>query len=841
MSCTPARPCGAPPAPLGAPSPPPGQPRLARRVGEFHAFVRDLVARVERQDGPGGGRLGSLWDVEGDPRSRLLAELWAYVAETVAAASELTAGEAYLGTAVDWTDLRRLAALVGYHPRRRVAARGWVRVETDRGAAPLVPAGARVQASGTPDRPPQLFEVERDTQLRADWAQLTGTWVPELHAPEGSELRFLGDPGLAPGDRVLFVEEPDVRGPGSPRWSDRWAWLLGLADAKATTMAPIGVVTVAGRRAELGTTLVTFDRDLRDLLPEAERSYAAYPIRVAAASARRLEKILRIPAQGDPEPISRLGYGAGTAIADRCVVLDTLVEDLAAGQAAAVVDWTAAEPTVDVAPVAAQAPVAWEVAPGTTVRASRLSFGRDVPGLRAGRTEPVSVYLVDPRLVARHFRFVAERPIEPGTDPTAPAQVRLYPAPAVAPDHVALASGRAPARDWQVFACAAAATQERADPGRGLLIDLLEGVAPTILDQAPATANLLRVRHGAATSAVLGSGAAAQRNQRMVVPDAPVADDLDDQGNPVSSLQVRVDGVTWQELPTLFGAGPVQGYTTRLGPEGEVTVEFGDGTDGALLPTGRGNVTATWRVGGGTIGQLPSGAIDTLLGSIRGVKKVAGAGPTSGGADQDDQADLRRYAPLRARAFGRAVSREDLVDLAVGYPGVSHADTWTGSGPPDCPCGGHGLHLAFLHAAAGGPRPPENPEVQALAAFLDARRDLTVPLCVAKALVTSLVIRARLVVDPRRDVGTVLAAAAAALLGPDGPGDPRRRALGQPMDRSDVLAVLHLVPGVLGVTSFTLARSGATQPARTVLGRRDALPYELLLIAPAPDLQGAHP
>ena len=47
----------------------------------------------------------------------------------------------------------------------------------------------------------------------------------------------------------------------------------------------------------------------------------------------------------------------------------------------------------------------------------------------------------------------------------------------------------------------------------------------------------------------------------------------------------------------------------RLDADGGVTVEFGDGEQGARLPTGRGNVTATYRVGGGTAGEVESGAI----------------------------------------------------------------------------------------------------------------------------------------------------------------------------------------------------------------------------------------
>src|SRR3954469_14188091 len=162
-------------------------------------------------------------------------------------------------------------------------------------------------------------------------------------------------------------------------------------------------------------------------------------------------------------------------------------------------------------------------------------------------------------------------------------------------------------------------------------------------------------------------------------------------------MVVRVDGVLWDEVPTLYTAGPAdEVFSVRLGANGGVTARFGDGERGRRLPTGRNNVTAAYRGGGGRAGEVPGGAIDSLIGSVRGVKKVTGAGPTAGGADQDDERRLRTLAPGRARAFGRVVSAEDLVDLAVGYPGVSHAAAWHGAGPPGCPGGGSGLHLVFL-------------------------------------------------------------------------------------------------------------------------------------------------
>jgi predicted phage baseplate assembly protein len=275
-------------------------------------------------------------------------------------------------------------------------------------------------------------------------------------------------------------------------------------------------------------------------------------------------------------------------------------------------------------------------------------------------------------------------------------------------------------------------------------------------------------------------------------------------------------------------------FAVQLEPDGGLTVQFGDGEQGARLPTGRNNVTSTYRVGGGTAGEVEAGEINSLLGSVRGVKKVEGAGPTTGGADQDDERRLRSLVPTRARAFARAVSIEDLADLSLSYPGVTHAAAWNGGGPPGCACGTSGLHLAFVRAGTGGPRAPEAAEVESLSSYLDARRDATVPLCVCPAVLTTpLVLEADLAIDPRRLMADVVAAAAAALTDPDGPLGPLQRTLGQPLDRSDVFAVLHAIDGVVGVPSLTVP--GATGE----LGRRLAERYELIVLDPAPVLTGA--
>ena len=835
MSCTPVCPCGCGAPVLVLDPPPPGETHLRRRVGEFHGFVRELVASVERQT-VDGERLGSLWDIEGDPAGLRLARLWGYVAESVAAYTELSAGEGYLPTAQDWTDLRRIAALVGFKPRPPIAAQGWVMAELEKGSDPLVPAATRLQAPATPRQAAQTFEVIADTQLHAEWAALTATWVPQPAVPADRTMRFLGDPGFRAADRVLFVLEEQIGLPtAGSGWFDFWGFLVGLREfvwdfgVAAAAAQPLALAAVGGTSSELGTTLVSFDRDLDKLLSSPTSPYAAYRVVATAAVARQLESVLRIVATGPPTTPDVLPLTTNPPIAadKKSIILDRPLEDLSAHRLVAIVDW--AKNACDVVDVAGHAFVDWDVAPGTPTRVSQLTFAQPVNTL--GSPGPITVYVLDRRVVARHY-------VLPATQPPGPSQLRLYPPPSSenVPQRIAVGSvAETGAVDWEVFACTRSLNQETTDGGvpSGLIIDLPEAAPSNLVVKAPASANLLRVRHGKTTSVVLGSGDATQPGQHFMTPDAPIASDLDDGGNPVPSMLLRVAGVRWDEMPSLYGQGGAEVFATRLGPDGSETVVFGDGSQGARLPTGRGNVAATYRVGGGTAGEVVSGAIDTLLGSVRGVKKVRGAGPTEGGSDQDAESHLRRLAPTRARAFGRAVSAEDLADLSVGYPGISHAATWNGEGPPGCACGGSGLHLAFIRTGTAGPRPPLAPEIDSLSGYLDARRDATVPLCVCAGIVTRPRLTAELAVDPRRDPAVVSAAVAAALIDPEGDLGPDQRLLGQPLDRSDVFAVIHRVTGVVGVTSLDLPGASGE------LGRRGALAYELLAPSTDPSVAGA--
>ncbi len=787
------------------PDPAPGQGRLRRRLADRSDFRDALLAAVAEVTEPGGGPLGERLDVAGDPTVVLVAELWARVADSVAAYTELAAGERYLGTAQDWTDLRRTTDLLGHRPTQRVAAHGWIRCTTEAGAGPLVPAGTRVQAPGTPARAAQAFEVVHDTTLRADWADLTVTALPQPTGPPGSSLRLLLDPGWRPSDRLLLVaEKPTVYVPEPSDWWDWLGWYYQYYLGVAATRSVVGTVTVSKRADDLGAFLFTVDRPLSGLLaPAAGTTYAAYRVRANLQLARRLEKLSFV--SGGTASTADVTYAgeAGAIQAGQLLVVDAS----AATPGLGIVVWNASGALVTT--VASVGSLDWSVAPGTKHRVGVITLTDPLP--LALQSSTIDVALVDGRTLAQHYELP---PLAAGV-----TRLRVHPRPREVPERIAVRTTSA----WELAACSLDGSDTSTDVG-GMLLALTAGFAGTAA-AAPATSNLVAIQHGATKTAPLTvTGGTA------IVP-GPVTGDVDPAGTVTDSLVVQVGGVRFDEVPSLYGRGPSEPvYSTRIAADGTLVLAFGDGEHGALP---RGEVTARWRVGGGLDGEVDGPLIDTLLGSVRGVRKIAGVGATSGAADQEDQLRMRRAAAARIRALDRAVSLGDLADLALTVPGTSHSAAWRGAGPPGCACGATGVHLAFLRATDTGARAPLPPELLSMAGFLDARRDTSGGLCVCAGVSSALAVTATVATDPRRDAAAVVAAVGAALSDPAGPLAAAPRELGAPLDDSDVVAVVQPVTGVVGVVSLAVT-SGVRAPSAGEgdIARTPAERYELLSVGP---------
>ena len=150
-----------------------------------------------------------------------------------------------------------------------------------------------------------------------------------------------------------------------------------------------------------------------------------------------------------------------------------------------------------------------------------------------------------------------------------------------------------------------------------------------------------------------------------------------------STLIVTVNGVAWIEQPNLAASAPdAQEFSTTLDDEGETTVVFGDGVNGARPSSGANNIHARYRKGLGNGGNLPADSIQKLVDSIPNLKKVTNPVPSTGGSDADAADRIRTAAPSSLRTFSRAVSASDYAALALDFPGIAKsAAQWVVNDP----------------------------------------------------------------------------------------------------------------------------------------------------------------
>lgn len=188
-------------------------------------------------------------------------------------------------------------------------------------------------------------------------------------------------------------------------------------------------------------------------------------------------------------------------------------------------------------------------------------------------------------------------------------------------------------------------------------------------------ANVARATHGETVNEIIGSGDARLRNPSFGLKQSPLTYvSASTPSGRQSTLEVRVNDLRWQELPTLYQRGPHEHvYTTLTDAESHTTVRFGDGVEGGRLPSGDHNIRATYRKGLGLAGNVAAGKLSTLLTRPLGVSGVSNPEPAAGGGDGEKLEDARINAPLTVRTLERAVSIQDYRDFARSFAGVAKA------------------------------------------------------------------------------------------------------------------------------------------------------------------------
>jgi uncharacterized phage protein gp47/JayE len=139
-----------------------------------------------------------------------------------------------------------------------------------------------------------------------------------------------------------------------------------------------------------------------------------------------------------------------------------------------------------------------------------------------------------------------------------------------------------------------------------------------------------------------------------------------------NSMQIHVDTVLWDEIDFFAFAGALdQVYTLSFDENNKATSQFGNDVFGAIPPPGA-DLQFTYRVGGGSDGNVTTGAVNTnipafinnlTLTSI----PITNNSPASGGSDEESIEHAKLFIPRDLKTINHAVTDQDYDTIAAGF------------------------------------------------------------------------------------------------------------------------------------------------------------------------------
>lgn len=146
------------------------------------------------------------------------------------------------------------------------------------------------------------------------------------------------------------------------------------------------------------------------------------------------------------------------------------------------------------------------------------------------------------------------------------------------------------------------------------------------------------------------------------------------EGSQLVSIDEGAGFKPWNLVNHLIDAGPYDAaYMVAVDANGIVYVTFGDGNNGRI-PNPQGIIQATYRVGGGSIGNVGAQQITVDLTNTSYFASVTNPDPATGGSDPETIPQIQANAPKSLTAAGRCVSVQDYASVALDAPGVSKAN-----------------------------------------------------------------------------------------------------------------------------------------------------------------------
>ncbi|HEY4304645.1 MAG TPA: putative baseplate assembly protein [Gemmatimonadaceae bacterium] len=798
------------------------------RVGEYTQFKDSMLALLSSSQYP---QLSQLRTRDGDDFTIALIDAFACVADVLTFYQERIANESYLRTAVERVSLQELGKLIGYRLRPGVAAETWLALALETPPTPpktlgkdpgnfvtgvpksrALDSGLKVQSIPGPNGKPQIFEtLEALGEARPEWNAML-PWLSEIRAPvlKDTHIYLTGiRNSLKSGDALVIVGGEFLANNNNDNWDFR------VVDS--VTLDP-----------DNDRTLVTWKRGLGSIDPPKGPTSLSPQVHVfrkrAAVFGHNAPLWKTMPEDfktayagkgnvGDDWPDFNLSPRGATADGGH-VDLDGIYSD--APNASYVVLArggfnNATEPApsgtyvelYDVANVAEVSRAAFAMsAKVTRLRLTGENYLKFQPAPPGSYVRETTAFVASDQLA------IAEHPV---TTAISGARIQVK----VAADGL-IAGRRLIIRGTSVKSQSTVTVQATLVAAHVIDASRCElEIAPPISDplvreSAVVYGNVVSSSHGESVSQLLGAGNASTSFQRFELKQQPLTyRAAPNEIGVAAELTVRVGEIAWTERPTMYGAGPTdRAYTINTDEQGRTFVVFGDGINGARLPTGVLNVRAAYRKGLGIDGNVDAEKLTQLVAPPIGVKSVTNPMPAEGGAEPEPATDARASMPLVTRTLGRAVSVLDYEDFARAYSGIAKAQARVLSL-------GSGRVVAITIAG------PEGSVITAVSPtwknLLDALRtsgDPHVGVALLSHQPSTFRLGLKVKRDPAYEIKTVLDNVEATLRARYGFDS---RALTQAVQQSEVISIAQSVPGVVAVDVTRLY--GGTRPtAQTIPG-----------------------
>ena len=139
----------------------------------------------------------------------------------------------------------------------------------------------------------------------------------------------------------------------------------------------------------------------------------------------------------------------------------------------------------------------------------------------------------------------------------------------------------------------------------------------------------------------------------------------------ITELGETIEDWTLQEALS-FSRENQNDFVIEIDDKDQATVIFGDGAFGAVPPSGS-VIKATYRVGGGSHGNVVSDSIQTIVDASQLAllgAKVTNPDSATGGAERESIEHAVMHAPSVFRSLKRAVTTDDYKALALDFKGV---------------------------------------------------------------------------------------------------------------------------------------------------------------------------